>query len=216
MKDRSVFSTHFGPIGAAIVFLLAGAVGIAYAADHLDPPDRVVLGDAADIGDLYAWAADGSLNVILTFGGPLVPAADQSGAYDADVLYGIHIDNDSDNGSDIDIFARFAQNDLGDWGVQIVGLPGSTGTIVGPVEENLNDGAAVAFTGLRDDPFFFDLAGFQETLMTGTLAFDPSRDFFAGQNITALVLQMPLDTVNGLGDGNLGIWAVTARIGGGE
>ena len=97
MKDRSFSSTHFGPIAAAIVFLVAGAVGIAYAADHLDPPDRVVLGDAADIGDLYAWAANGSLNVILTFGGPLAPVADQAGAYDADVLYGIHIDNDADN-----------------------------------------------------------------------------------------------------------------------
>jgi hypothetical protein len=216
MKYMNRLSMGAGSLLATVALFVAGATGIAYAADHLDPPARVMLGDSADIGDLYAWAADGSLNVVVTFGGPLAPAEGQAGAYDPDVLYGIHIDNDADNTSDIDIFARFAQNDLGNWGVQIVGLPGSTGTIVGAVEENLADGTAQAFTGLRDDPFFFDLAGFNETLMTGTLAFDPTRDFFAGQNITALVLQMPLDAASGLGGGNLSIWAVTARIGGGS
>lgn len=45
----------------------------AEAADHTDPPDRVMLGDAADIGDLYAWhnSGNGTLTVVLTFAGPV-------------------------------------------------------------------------------------------------------------------------------------------------
>jgi hypothetical protein len=213
MKKRQHLSTRILSLFAVAALCWLGIIVSANAADHLDPPERVALGDSADIGDVYAWASGDTLNIVVTFGGPLAPSADQEGAYDADVLYGIHIDNTGNNESNVDIFARFAQNDLGDWGVQVIGLPGTSGTLVGAVEETLSDGPSQIFSGLKDDPFFFDLAGFQETLGSGTLAFDSTRDFFAGQNITTIVFQMPLEAASGLGS-NLSIWAATARIGG--
>lgn len=187
----------------------------ARAADHNDPPARVGNAvDAADIADLYAWHSDddGTLTIAMTFAGPTMPADDQTGTYDADVLYGIHIDNSGDNTANSDIWVRFAQNDLGDWGVQLLGVPGEAGPVVGPVETEIDaDNGAKVFTGLRDDPFFFDLEGFQNTVMTGDLSFMSSRDSFAGQNVTTVVLEVPLAAALG-GGTDLSIWATSSRI----
>ena len=198
------------------MILLCACVSVAYAADHLDPPDSfTVAGDAADIGDLYAWhsgsGADQVLTVVLTHGGPLLPS--ESVTYDPDVLYTIAIDTDADHIANTEIFIRFAQNDLGEWGVQVTGLPGATGQMVGAIETTITNGdVCKAFAGLRDDPFFFDLEGFNQTLDTGALAFDPNRDFFAGANISAIVLEMPMSAALGISN-SLSIWATTSRIG---
>jgi len=184
------------------------------AADHTDPPDRVAAGNSADIGDLYAWhnTGRGTLTVALTFAGPLAPAADQAGAYDSDILYGVHIDNSADNTPNFNVWIRFAQNDLGAWGVQVIGLPGTNGPVVGAVETILNPGNDVkVWAGLRDDPFFFDLQGFIDTTTTGDLSFVATRDFFAGLNITAVVLEMPLGAAQSSGD-SLQVWATTRTL----
>lgn len=186
----------------------------ARAADHTDPPSRVgTPGAATDIGDLYAWhsADQSTLTIVLTFSGPLAPVAGQMGNYDPDVLYGIHIDNNGDNAPNHDIWFRFAQNDLGEWGVQAQGVPGEAGPIQGAVESTVNGAGAKLWTGLRDDPFFFDLQGFQDTVMTGNLSFDSTRDSFAGANITAIVLEVPLTAALG-GGTDLQIWATTATL----
>ena len=67
------------------------------------------------------------------------------------------------------------------------------------------------FAGPRDDPFFFDLDGFRETVETGTLAFDNMRDSFAGYDITAVVLEMSIDAVAS-GSDNVAIWVTTGRM----
>ncbi len=185
------------------------------AADHTDPPAAFpAAGDAADIGDLYAWhdANATTLTVVLTFAGPLPPVADQTGTYDADVLYGIHIDNNDDDIANHDIWVRFAQNDLGEWGLQATGLPGEAGPVEGAVETELSGTSARIWAGLRDDPFFFDLEGFQDTLSTGALAFDPTRDSFAGANVTAIVLEVPVSAAMGGNTDPLQIWATTGEI----
>lgn len=187
----------------------------AQAADHSDPPNRVGAAvDAADIADLYAWHSDDgqNLSVVLTFAGPVAPAADQAGMYDPDVLYGVHIDNSGSNDANFDIWVRFAQNDLGDWGVQVTNLPGEAAPVVGPVDTTIDapNGAKV-YTGLHDDPFFFDLEGFEMTLMNGSLEFDNTRDSFAGQNVTAIVLEMPLSALSP-NDESLSIWTTSSRI----
>ena len=199
--------------GAVIAAGCAAWLGSATAADHNDPPARIGGNiDAADIADLYAWSsASGTLTMVLTFGGPDTPAAGQAGTYDANVLYGIHIDNNGDNTANTEIYVRFAQNDLGDWGVQLVGVPGEAGPLSGPVEGTINGTTAKIWTGLRDDPFFFDLQGFQDTLQSGTLSFDATRDSFAGRNVTAIVIEVPVAAAVG-GGSNLSIWATTSRI----
>ena len=185
------------------------------AADHTDPPPTATgPGDSGDIGDLYAWhkgqGADQKLVAVLTFAGPAEPVAGQSGTYDADTLYTIYIDNSGDNLPDLTIHARYGQNPNGDWGVQVIGLPGEPGPIVGAVETSIQGTSSMVWTGLRDDPFFFDLQGFGETAGTGTISFDSTRDFFAGKNITALVLEMPMAAALGAGS-KVNIWATTAK-----
>ena len=63
-------------------------------------------------------------------------------------------------------------------------------------------GGGKLFAGLRDDPFFFDFVSF------GTLTFcttDPATDFFAGLNVSAIVLEVRtaqlLDATP-----NIGVW----------
>jgi len=209
MKTPKLLSLLLALLGA-----LAPA-GAARAADHLDPPTRAPLGDAADITDIYAWhkgaGADQRLVLVVNVGGPVAPGV--SASYDRDVLYTLHLDTTGDNVADSSVYVRFAQNLAGEWGVQVTGLPGAIGPIVGPANQTLEVGAVKVFTGLRDDPFFFDLQGFQETLMTGALSFSRTRDFFAGQNVTSLVFEVPMSAALGVGN-SISFWATSARIGG--
>jgi hypothetical protein len=65
------------------------------------------------------------------------------------------------------------------------------------------------FAGLRDDPFFFDLQGFQDTLATATVAFT-GADALAGLNASAIVFEMDSATLVGNGH-NISAWATTGR-----
>ena len=206
--------TRIVPAVVAVAALVASAAYLgqgdkADAADHTDPPMRIMAGDAADIGDIYAWHGDGTMKVVLTFAGPVAPVADQTATWDPDVLYGVHIDNNGDNAPDRNIWVRFGQNALGEWGVQVENVPGAEAAIVGAVETTIEAEGAKVYAGLKDDPFFFDLQGFQDTLANETLSFDGGRDFFAGQNISAVVLEFPTSELGGT---EIGVWATTGRI----
>lgn len=188
------------------------------AADHLDPPaltdpavdttpDR-----PADIADVYAWHTDTSVIIALTFSGP--QATTQPATYDRDVLYTVNISNAAPRTTaNIPIQVRFGPGNAGQFGVQVSGLPGVTGDITGAVETDLVKDGVTVRAGLFDDPFFFDLQGFRNTLATGTLSFDRNRDFFAGQNLTAIVMEIPRDRIAN-GTNLVDIWATTARFGG--
>ncbi len=74
-------------------------------------------------------------------------------------------------------------------------------------------GGGKVFAGLRSDPFFFDLAGFQGSVLgMGDRRFcDADKvDFFAELNANAIVLQVP-DAALGR---TIGVWAVTTTDGG--
>lgn len=182
------------------------------AADHTDPP-AVSVNPAADIADFYAYhrgtGASQTLVTVLTFAGLQAPMAGQTGTYDPNVLYAIHIDNDGDNKPNTTIYARFGKNRNDQWGIQVINLPGEAGPLVGEVEKTIDGTNSKVFAGLRDDPFFFDLQGFQTTLTTMTLSFDPTRDSFKGTNVTAIVLEMPMSAALGAGT-SLQVWATTA------
>jgi hypothetical protein len=198
--------------GARNVLLAGAFVAIpALAADHNEAPgttmDRI-----ADLDDVYAWHTfDGKIVAIVTFGGVGGEPAGPPAGYDADVLYQIHVDNDGDAVSDIDILARFGQNSAGDWGVQFEGIPGSTGTVSGAVNTLIDAGNGLSVeAGVFDDPFFFDLTGLQETIATGTVSFDSTRDAFAGKNTNALIVEMDAVTA-AAGSTTLEVWATTGR-----
>lgn len=194
---------------------------VAPAADHLDPPTRTdpafdTTPDVpADIADVFAWYTPTKVVIALTFAGP--QAANMPAFYDRDVLYTINIGNGipkSDPTFSIKFrFGADTSQGAPRYGVEVAGLPGVTGTIVGPVESNLTKDGVIVRAGLYDDPFFFDLVGFRASRSTGVLSFDKNRDFFAGQNDTAIVIEIPRERlVNGTNP--LGIWAITSRIGG--
>jgi len=197
-------------------FYVSGAGLVA--ADHLDPPGRTNPANdttpdkAADIADVFAWHTATDVNLVLTFAGP--QSANLPAVYDPDVLYTINVSNAAPRTTpDIPIEVRFGRGSGNTFGVQVKGLPGVTGAIEGAVETDLvKDGVRVR-AGLFDDPFFFDLQGFRDTVATGTLSFNNQRDFFAGQNDTAIVISIPRDRIEN-GTNLVDVWATTARFGG--
>jgi hypothetical protein len=81
-------------------------------------------------------------------------------------------------------------------------LSGNTG-------ENVEDGGVSLFAGLRDDPFFFDLNAFK-----AGLAFrNPGNNFFAGLNVSAIVVEVPASDFLASGSTGAGVWGVTSRGG---
>ncbi len=203
---------------AAAVALWAPGIGL-IAADHLDPPQRTDPSvdsspdRAGDIADFFAWHTDDAVNFIVTFSGPV--ATDQPATYDPDVLYTINVSNAAPRTTpDSQIFIRFGMGSMTDeFGVRVSGVPGVTGPIEGSVEATLVQDGVSVMAGLFDDPFFFDLQGFRETADTGTLSFDSGRDFFAGQNLTAVVISIPRDRFeNGMNP--IDAWTTTSRFGG--
>jgi hypothetical protein len=181
------------PLAGTATIVAVGA-SLALAADHNEATGTMA-DEIADIDDVYTWATtDGKLAVIVTFGGPgAEDPAGPPGAFDADVLYTIHLDNDGDYVADQDVLVRFGEDALGDWGVQFEGIPGGSGTVSGAVQTTIDAGNGLSATaGVFDDPFFFDFTGLGATLATGTLSFDATRDSFAGKNVNAIVIQMDL------------------------
>lgn len=206
--------------GTAVLAVAALAIPGLYlsSADHLDPPARTnpsvdeTPDVAADIADILAWHTDDAVIVALTFAGP--QATDQPAVYDRDVLYTINISNAAPRTTpDIPIQVRFGEGSgANQFGVQVTGLPGGR-EVSGPVEQDILLEGIKVRAGLFDDPFFFDLQGFMDTLNTGNLAFDSTRDFFAGQNLTAIVIEIPRDQIEN-GANPIDIWSTTSRFGG--
>lgn len=191
---------------AALLSPLASAP--TQAADHADSP-TTRNDPAADLTDVYAWHTGSKLVVAFGFAG--LSEAGLPAVLDGGVLYTVHLDNDGDNASDREVYVRFGQNGRGDWGVRVENLPGVAEPVVGPIDTTIEAGLDLrVFAGLRDDALFFDLDGARLTQRSGSLMFDDSRDFFAGTNITAVVLEMSIDAVAG-GSDTVTTWVSTGR-----
>jgi hypothetical protein len=195
-------------IWAGVVAAAATVSTVVIAADHHEADTTSAVDDAANLGDLYVFHEGGRVTLILTFDG--YKLASETTSYDADVLYGFHIDTNADNLPDHEIWARFGQNKAGEWGLQVQGIPGNADAMVGPVDEVVSDDAtgAQVFGGFRDDPFFFDLQGYNDTLMTGTLSFNPARDFVALKYTGAIAVEFDQAS---LGSESIAVWATTGR-----
>ena len=191
---------------AAAVSLMS--VASVNAADHQEAPGASAR-LSADIGDYYVWHEEEQLNLVLTFGTFAAPGLPAS--FNRDNLYTFHFDTSApaDGVADLEIYTRFSQDVDGNWGMQVFGIDGAE--IEGPVETILSNSQITAWAGLTDDPFFFDQTGFQETVGTGIISFDPTRDDVAGLNITAIVLQLPVDPIRS-GGGSLQTWTTTSSL----
>jgi hypothetical protein len=93
------------------------------------------------------------------------------------------------------------------------------GTIAGEVETDLVAGSNHLFAGLRDDAFFFDLAGFQATLaMADGHSHFTGGDSFANQNTPVIVLEVPTSAISHSahalppGSTSFRVWGSTSRF----
>ncbi len=200
-------------MGLVIGASLALMTGDATAADHVDAPGTMMSENrTADILDFYAWHTDSDRIVAIITYAALIEAGSPP-EYSGDVVYGIHIDNDDEDvDSNNDIWIRFGQNGIGDWGIKVEGLPGVAEPVIGPVNTAIEAGPGVhqVWAGMAEDPFFFDLDGFVATLMTGDLSFDGENDSFAGFNVMAIVVEISIDGVAG-GGNEVNLWASTRK-----
>ena len=206
-------ATTIGALGALV--LVPGQ--LALSADHLDPPART---DPAvdptpdfdtDIADLYAFYDDTNLYLIETWGGPA--ATNLAGFFDPKMVHTINISTAAPATTpEISISFRFGVGATPrEQGIQLTGLPGVNGPMVGPLEQILSKDGVRVFSGLRDDPFFFDAQGLKDSRATGVLSIKNTRDRFAGLNASATVIEIPRSRLGGT---KLDLWVTTARLGG--
>ena len=207
-------------LASSLLILTFGLTPIASGADHLDSP-RVSQNGAVDITDIYAFStANGRKSVFIIGVNPGAGALPNSGTtFGPGVDYLLKIDNDGDLRSDVTYKWRFGQpNGMGIQSLRLwrngsLVAQGSTGMDVAVAGRGKTTG------GLFDDPFFFDLAAFQGAVLgsgNGRSFCDGNEvNFFAGLNLNGIVLRVPNSQLGGSGT-NLGVWATTEGIVGGE
>ncbi len=163
----------------------------------------------ADLADLFVFPPGGGAQVVIAT--TYNPAAGVFGpaGFDPSVDYAILVDNNGDALADMTFTVRFDTpnaNGRQSYTLTLDGATVASGNTGSPAKVT---GGGRVFAGLVDDPFFFDLDAF---LGSGGRGFcdGGETDFFAGLNVNAIVLQMP---VAGLGDGAFGVWATTSSGG---
>ena len=188
----------------ALALAVASSSVPARAADHLDAP-LVDADGRIDITDVYAFT-QGSDTVLIMNVDPLAGVQSPT-SFRSTALYEFHIDNTGDAIPDISFRLRFSRLDDGH---QTVTLLKATGRAA---KSDDGDGRMIArgqtghtlsvvgggklWTGLRDDPFFFDLAAFKKFQSDGNPAdfCAPGTNFFAGLNVASIVLQVPTSSL---------------------
>ena len=206
--------------GVAAVAITGWWAASLHASDHSESP--LVQADAAqDITDVYVFGDTQKTTIIVCWAGLSVDPdhkqglgepASTEGLYDPAALYTIHIDSNQDNVADHKIYWRYGKNAAGETGIQWTGVPGSPDAFAHAVETVYTDASgARLWSGHADDPFFFDAAGYLDTLATGTLSITNTNDTLAGLNVTAVAIE--LDT-SAMGPGPFQVWATASRKGG--
>lgn len=174
------------------------------ASDHIDAPAITVDG-RVDINDTYAFLSPetaGNTVLVMTVN-PLAGILSPS-TFSSRAAYEFNVDKNGDSIPDFVIVVRFSS--LLPTGKQLVSVryrfagnevvagSGAVGTDIALV------GGGKLRAGNFDDPFFFDLLGFRDGFQfTGD-------DFFAGFNVSGIVIEMPNAR---LGRDRIGFWGRT-------
>lgn len=209
--------------GAAVMLGRSLLIG----ADHTDGP--LATGDqAADIADVYSFRSGDALVLAMTISNVQPAPQIQLGqsVLDPEVLYQFKIDDDGDAVEDL-VIQAIVTGPPNDQNLHVVGpvpptTTGTTGRLITDaprtsvkvstgVEPNVGTGNGLTvFAGVRDDPFFLDLGQFLAVVTGQATSFvDPGTDSFAGLNVYAIVVEVPLSM---LGDpANLTVWGTTSR-----
>jgi hypothetical protein len=185
--------SRWAAVVTAAVLAMSGP--LAWAADHIDGP-QASADPAADITDVFAWMTPDASKVILVM--DLTRNADVGSRFSDSVQYVFHTTSSASYGAaksdDVAVVCQFdPQQRVECWAGDEAYVTGDASSLSGITSSN---GKLRVFTGLRNDPFFFNLAGFRETarIVTGAaggLTFDaagcPAVD---SATSTALVTQL--------------------------
>ena len=189
------------------------------AADHREAP-LIQEDPTADIADIYAFVHPDSpdaLTLAMTVNPFSVPEEAITFNFSPNVQYSFHIDSTGDAVAEQRIDVSFANVKGGQvYGFTVNGIKVSDAQVTPPTEDTMpnmpivNEGpmGIRSFAGPRDDPFFFDVVGFFRFL-DGSGGFS-GTDGFAGYNVSSIVLEIPLDLIDG-GSNSLQVWATTSR-----
>lgn len=164
--------------------VLLGALTLAlacpgvWAADHVDGP-QASADPAADITDVFAFMTADAQRVILVM--DLTRNANTESRFSDSVQYVFHTTSQPSFGAQpspaVPVICVFDRNqEIECWAGNKSFVRGDASTLAGITSA---DGRMRVFAGLRNDPFFFNLAGFRETARTVTaaassLTFDPA------------------------------------------
>lgn len=201
MRTLKMLATY----GLVAVALLVGVVALpSLAADHLDAP-LVKQDGRIDLTDVYAFQAPGNAahTVLIMNVNPLAGVQSPT-TFHPGASYDFKIDTNGDGVEDSTLSVTFSAPDGA--GRQTATLR-KDGTMLasGPTGADIPvTGGGTLRAGLFDDPFFFDLAAFKNGLK-----FCPGgkgTNFFAGLNVTGIVLEVPSTL---LGPSKIGVWART-------
>jgi hypothetical protein len=217
-------------LAALLVLLGGGAAAVAIrAADHRDST-LLTANPAVDINDVYSFVNPANpANVVLAMTvSPLIPPTENgTRGFEPNALYQFKIDTDGDAVEDL-VIQALATGDLPRQTLRVLGpgRPAVTGSrsqllsgraaleipVSAGVEARVvGRGGMRGFAGLRDDPFFFDLAQFQAILAGRASGFrNPGVDAFAGFNTLAIVLELPAAMLGS--SPAIGVWGTTSRI----
>jgi hypothetical protein len=187
---------------------------VAAAADHRDGAS-VKTNGALDINDVYVFEGADAANTVLTY--TVNPAAGvlSGTSFDPAGQYIINVDTSGDTVPENTYVFDFEAVAAGvqAYTVTLDGAPFATGTT--GTAATVAAGGQV-FAGLVDDPFYFDLDGFNHfkaELLAGNgidlsmiCDADPDVNFFAGFNASAIVIEVPDAD---LGGGAINVWGQT-------
>jgi hypothetical protein len=212
------FSKSACAIAVSVLVVAAGA----FAADHFDGPlaSRDV---RTDIADVYAFRSPENPDnlVVAVDVSSHVPAGEPDPLFSTRTSYNIQVDNTGDLIPDATVSVIF--HGEGHQSFEVLGLGKSLhGTVTPSGATPLvasRDGIR-AFCGPRDDPFFFDLDGFKKFVAGPYVpvaglrdaALGAPADFFAGRNIGAIVIELPIVALTGGADSHTGTIRTWAAI----
>lgn len=210
MRNRGVRRlVRIEVLGLLAIAAVAALVAIpAFSADHLDAP-TVKTDHRIDINDVYVFHPGSPQNLDKTVLAMTVnPAAGviSGTTFRPDAKYELLVDTDGDARPDITVRTQFADVAGDQQGYKLHVIRGKGGNVIfdGTTGATVASDGVTAFAGLRDDPFFFDLASFNrgaDFCKSGM-----TSDFFFGLNTSAIVVELPTSM---LGAGPVGVWGRT-------
>src|SRR5215213_2955965 len=211
----------YGLMALALAF---GLVAVpASAADHLDAPGLTSPGGDSrlDITDVYAFQSPSNPDntVLIMNVNPLAGVQNDGTFRSGNALYAFKIDSNGDAQEDVTFRIKFSKPDENLMQRVTIARDGGVdndldGEMRNPIAKGQTNediaipGGGMLFTGVMDDPFFFDLEGF--LALDFCTPGETRPNFFSGLNVSAIVLEVPSSW---LGSSNVGVWARTVANG---